>query len=265
MVLREVANRDLMAPDHDAAIDLEIPDGVLHISGGAANQRFQQRGLPRPVAAHDRDLLTARYARREAVDHLQLAVALGQPLDLQRMPARGTLDVETDVRPLDIRLRQFRGLQSLHFLFARRYLARSRARRKARDKFVQLGDLFFALRVLRLDARADLRLGQHHVVVPAGVRDDGFVVDIGHVRANAVQKMPVVRNHNQHAFVVAEIILQPVDRFQVQVIGRLIQQQRRRCAEESLGQQDAHLLSALQFAHAPFVERGVHTQAIQQH
>ena len=77
--------------------------------------------------------------------------------------------------------------------------------------------------------------------------------------------MPVVRNHNQHAFVVAEIILQPVDRFQVEVVGGLVQQQRGRAAEESLGQQHSHLLAALQLAHAPFVQRGFHAQAVQQH
>ncbi len=50
----------------------------------------------------------------------------------------------------------------------------TRAGREARDEFVQLRDLLFALRVFRFDARANLRLGEHHVVVAAGVHDDRF-------------------------------------------------------------------------------------------
>ncbi len=37
-------------------------------------------------------------------------------------------------------------------------------------------------------ARADLRFGQHHVVVGAGVRDDALVVDVGRVGANLLRK-----------------------------------------------------------------------------
>ena len=65
------------------------------------------------------------------------------------------------------------------------HLAGARAGREARDEVVQLRDLLLALRVLGLDARADLRLGQHHVVVAAGVGDDRLVVDVGDVRADA--------------------------------------------------------------------------------
>ena len=77
--------------------------------------------------------------------------------------------------------------------------------------------------------------------------------------------MAVVRNHDQHALVVAEIILQPVDRFEVEVIGGLVEQQRGRAAEESLGQQHADLLAALQLAHAPFMQGGFHAQPVEQH
>ncbi len=61
--------------------------------------------------------------------------------------------------------------------------------------------------------------------------------------------MPVVRNHDQHACVVAKIILQPVDRFEVEVVGGLVEQERGRAAEESLGQKHSYLLAALQLAH----------------
>src|SRR6185436_12004814 len=94
-----------------------------------------------------------------------------------------------------------------------------------------------------------------YVVVAAGIRDDRLVVDVGDVRADVVEEMPVVRNHDQRAFVPAEKVLEPVDRVEVQVVGRLVEQQRRRVAVERLGEQDPDLLAALQLAHGPLVKR----------
>ena len=77
-------------------------------------------------------------------------------------------------------------------------------------------------------ARADLRLGQHHVVVAAGVGDDRLVVDVGDVRADRVQEVAVVRDDDQRAVVADEELSQPVDRVEVEVVGRLVEQQRLR-------------------------------------
>ena len=73
-----------------------------------------------------------------------------------------------------------------------------------------------------------------------------------------------MRNHDQHAFVVVQIILQPVHRIEIQVVGRLVQQQRRRIAEQRLRQQHADLLAALQFAHLALVQRRFHAQPVEQ-
>ena len=54
-------------------------------------------------------------------------------------------------------------------------------------------------------------LATHHVVVSAGVGDDGFVIDVRDVRADTVQKVTVVGNHNYDAVVVIEEALQPVN------------------------------------------------------
>ena len=75
---------------------------------------------------------------------------------------------------------------------------------------------------------ADLRLGDDHVVVAAGVGDDRLVVDVGDVRADRVQEVPVVRDDDQRAVVADEELAQPVDRVEVEVVGRLVEQQRLR-------------------------------------
>ena len=130
------------------------------------------------------------------------------------MPPGMLVHLKSNERPRDIGPRKLRGLQPLHFFFPRSSLRRTRARRKTRDELIQLRDFAFALGVFRFDARPNRSLREHHVVVPAVVHDHGLVVDVGGMRADAVQKMAVVRNHDQHAFVFAQIILQPVNRIQ---------------------------------------------------
>ena len=264
VVLRKIPDRDLVPPGDRPAVHLKSLFRVIHVTRSRAQQRPQQRGLARAVAPHQRHLLAARQRRRKALDHLQVVVGFRQALEFQGMLARRPLHVEPDIRPLNIRPGQLGGLQPLHFLLAGRHLAGSGAGRKARDEFVQLRDLFVALRIVRFDPGPHLRLRHHHVVVPAGVGDDRLVVDIGDMRANVVQKVPVVRNHDQRSFVIPHVILQPVDRIQIQVVGGFVQQQGRRMAEQRLRQQHANLLPALQLAHGALMQRFVYAQPVQQ-
>ena len=66
------------------------------------------------------------------------------------------------------------------------------------------------------------------------------------------------------AFVADQKILQPVDRFEIEVVGRLVEQQRLRIAEQRLRQQHAHFLAALQLAHLALVQRFGNIQAVEQ-
>ena len=172
--------------------------------------------------------------------------------------------VEADERARDVGAGQFGGLQPLDFLLARGDLAGAGSGGEARDELIELGDLLFALLVLRFEAGANLRLRHHHVVVAAGVGDDGLVVDVGDVRADAVQEVAVVRDGDERAFVVVEEILQPVDGVEVEVVGRLVEQQRLRLAEERLRQQHADLLAALQLAHLALVKFVGNVEAMEQ-
>ena len=134
------------------------------------------------------------------------------------------------------------------------HLAGARAGGEARDELVELRDLLFALRILPFDLRANLGLGDDHVIVGASVGDDGLVIDVGDVSADAVQKVTIVGNCDDHAVVIVQETLQPVDRVQVEMVGGLIEQQGLRIAEKRLCQQDAHLLSALQLCHGALVQ-----------
>ena len=107
--------------------------------------------------------------------------------------------------------------------------------------------------------------GHHHLVVAAGVGDDGLVVDVGNVGADAVEEVAVVGDDDERAIVAHQEILQPVDGVEIEVVGGLVQEQGLGVAKEGLGQQHANLLPALQLAHVALVERLGQVQAVQQH
>ena len=62
-----------------------------------------------------------------------------------------------------------------------------------------------------------------------------------------VQEIAVVRDQHVGERIVGQVLLQPVARFQIQVIGGLVQQQQVRLFEQQLGQRDAHLPAARKF------------------
>src|SRR5262249_38281074 len=91
MVLREVSDRNLVAPRHLAAVDREFSVGGFYETGGIADQRFQKRRLTGAVAADQGDLFPARNRRLEIVKHGRAPgwseVRLSQRLHLERPPS----------------------------------------------------------------------------------------------------------------------------------------------------------------------------------
>ncbi len=226
------------------------------MSGASAISAFSSVVLPTPLRP-TRTIFSPRLTHgAEARDDRHVAVRLRHALDFERHLARRALHRELDVRALDVRARQLGRLQPLDFLAARGAPGWTRvpAPKRAMKSF-SCAIFFSRCSFCDFDRRPNLRLGDDHVVVAAGVGDDRLVVDVGDVRADVVQEMPIVRDDDQRAVVAAEELLEPVDRVEVEVVGRLVEQQRLGMAEERLRQQHAHLLSALQLAHRPLVQR----------
>src|SRR6185437_9501021 len=270
MLLAEVADLRLVPPLDGAAVDAHL--GLLGFFQALAigEQCFEQRGLACSVAAHQDDLFAALDGCGESVNDFE-TTAIGERIaflyvfKFQQVAAAGTLLLKADVRALDVRAREFGDGEALDFLFARGDLAGTRAAGESRDEVFELRDLLFALVVLRLDARADGGLLLHHVVVAAGVGDDGLVIDVRDMRADRVEEVAVVRNRDERAVVADEKLLQPEDGVEVEVVGGLVEQQGLRLAEERLRQQHADLLAALQLGHLALVDLVGDVEALQQH
>ena len=138
-----------MAPEDGAVVERELLIGEAGIVG---QQAFEQRGFAGAVAAHEADFFAAQHVGGEAVEHLEVAVELGEVLELEHVLAAGAHLVKADVGALDVGAGQLVGLQALHFLAAAGDLAGARAGGEAGDELIELRDLFVALRVLRLRA-----------------------------------------------------------------------------------------------------------------
>ena len=100
-------------------------------------------------------------------------------------------------------------------------------------------------------------------IVVAGVDGDLAAVDLADLRDDAVHELAIVRGHQQRAGVRLEEALEPDDRFDVEVIGRLVHQQDVGLAEQHARHRDAHLPAARQRADVAVDPLVVEAEAVQ--
>ena len=171
---------------------------------------------------------------------------------------------------LDVRVLAARGLHVLDFqlldlLHARGGLARlGLVGAEAAHEVLEVGDAVLGARVGVLLLLAREGGGFHVVVVAAGIDADVAVVDVRHVGAHAGEEVPVVRDDHHGARAAVEHVFQPADAVDVEVVGRLVQQQDVRVAEEGLREEHAQLPAGCHRAHRALVLRRRHAQAEQQ-
>ena len=97
----------------------------------------------------------------------------------------------------------------------------------------------------------------HLVVVDLAQRQfDGACGDV-------VQKGAVVRNDEHGAVVAFQILLQPLDRLDVQMVGRFVQQEDRGASQQQFGQLDAHAPAARELGGGAAEIRPLETQSQQ--
>ena len=146
-VLGEVADLGFVAPEDGAGVELEVLVGEAGIVG---EQALEEGGFAGAVAAHEADFFAAEDVGGEAVEDLVVAVELGEVLELEDVLAAGADLVEFDVGALDVGAGEVVGLEALDLFAAAGDLRGAGAGGEAGDEVVELGDLLFALGVLRL-------------------------------------------------------------------------------------------------------------------
>ena len=233
LVLGEVADV------HVGAVDQPPARGPFH-----ARHHLEQRGLARAVGPHERDLLAAPDVQVQPVVDRLCAVGLRHALQVHDAlaGALGLGEAEVDGLALVGDDDALDALELLHPVLDLLGLARLVA--ELLDEGLHVGD-FLVLSLLHGDElHAALGpLAQEGVVV-AGEDVEFAVGDVGHVVDDGVHEGAVVADHEHGAAVALEEVLQPAHALQVEVVGRLVEQQQVRLAQEQLGQRDAHLPAA---------------------
>ena len=135
--------------------------------------------------------------------------------------------------------------------------------REAADEVLQFLDLLLGLLVLVLYELLDELAGLVPEVVVADVHLYLAVVYVHDVRADVVEEVAVVADHEHGALVVHEEVLEPDDALEVEVVRGLVEQDDVRLAEERLGQQHLDLEARVHVGHERVVEGGVHAEALE--
>src|SRR5580700_1699781 len=87
--------------------------------------------------------------------------------------------------------------------------------------------------------------------VVALVDRKALVPDLNGAIDGDIEKIAVVRDEDVAERIVIEIILKPVARFKIEMIGRFVEKQEIGLGEQQLGQRDAHLPSTAKLAGLP--------------
>ena len=172
------------------------------------------------------------------------AVALRHAVERRDQLARAgrRTEVELDDPPL---LGKLDLLDLLERLDAALHLGRFRGvRGEALDEALLLGEHRLLTRVGGLAVGlADGALALVEVVV-AGIGGDLAAVDLGDAGHDPVHEVAVVRRHQERAGPLLQERLEPDDRFDVEMVGRLVHQQDVGLAEQHARHRDAHLPAA---------------------
>ena len=115
---------------------------------------------------------------------------------------------------------------------------------EAVDEHLDARDLLVLL-ALGLAQRLDARVVLDQVVaVVADVVGERAQRQVGDARDDRVEEEAVVRDEDHRVRIGVQVLLEPVARFEIEMVGRLVEQQQIRLAEQQLRERDAHLPAA---------------------
>ena len=253
MIFREIGRLDAGAPFDAAAVRLL-----------QTHQNLKQHGHGKFVPADDGDLVFLAHDEADLVQQLHPVDGLGDLCHKQAVLARLAVRLEPDPGIAAAGGGKLFDGDLVQKLAPAGGLARlAPVGREARDKGLQLLDLLLGPLVLVPDQLLNQLARLVPEVVVAHIHLDLAVVDIHDVGADVVEEVAVVAHHQHRPLIVHQKVLQPDHALQVQVVGRLVQQDNVRVPEERLGQQNLDLQAGVNVAHQLAVQFHRHSQALQ--
>ena len=230
LVLGEVVGDHLVPGDADARV------GPVY-----AGQDPHQRRLAGAVGADERDAVAALHHQVHVLEHDVLGVRSPHALQLEEDAAGpGRVgELETDLLALGRDLDQLDLVEHLDAALDLAGLGGLVA--ELVDEEGGLLDLFL-LPPVRLPQAVHARLVLHDVVrVVAVIVGERSQAHLGDAQDGGVEEVAVVGDEHDRPRVVVQVLLEPVARREVQVVGRLVHEEQVGPGEQELGQRDPHL------------------------
>ena len=228
-MLGEVAQRQALAL---AALATE--DGQL------AGEQLDQGRLAGAVASQQADALARPQREIQPFEHRSIAVAGGRVLELQQGVGRGIRLTEgKGERGIDVGRRdQFHPLQRLDP--ALRLAGLGGLGAKALDEAMQVRALALLALVQGLLLGQALGANALEGRVAARVQRQAPLFDVGDVADHRIEEVAIVGDQQQGAGVIPQPLFEPDHRIQVEVVGRLVEQQQVRATHQRLRQIEPH-------------------------
>ena len=231
--------------------DIDVRPEAHRPFGGRqlADQHACEGRLALAVAAHQRDPVALLDDEIRAAEDMFLAERHAGLADLRDDLPRAGRGRELDVERGEVLFLDLETVQPLQLLDARLHLVRL-------GGFVaEFLDELLGL----LDHPLLVLVGRHLLRPPLGAQDDVFRIGdlvIGDLAqrqfdravGDVVQKGAVVRNEQHRAVVIPEILFEPLNRLDVEVVRRFVQQEDRGPPEQQLRQLDTHAPAARELA-----------------
>ena len=213
-----------------------------------AQQDLQERCLSGAVVAQQRNALTAAHLQIDAGKQRSAVELLGEVFDGQNLVAEEIALVEARAHGL-VPGGLVRFFDALHAVLDGHGAAVECAvvdtptlhalERKA--ELAKLGLLLLVLLELKLEARL---LFLHIERIIAAIELRLAVVDLHDAADDAVEKIPVVRDGQDGALELLDVVLEPLHAVHIEVVRRLVEQQDVRPFQQQPRQIDARLFSA---------------------
>src|SRR5439155_17966418 len=118
---------------------------------------------------------------------------------------------------------------------------------EALDETFDLRDAFGLVSCLRLEQLAARFALDEKGVVVAGIERERATVEIGDGGHHAVEEVTIVRDHDDGAIVAGEERFEPAERLEVEMVGRLVEEQQGRTQEKESRKRRTHAPAAREF------------------
>ena len=199
------------------------------------------------VRADDADDAAGRQVERQVVDQQRVAEALAQVLGLDHdvAEARPRRDVDLDLVDLLLRVLVEQLLVGVE---ARLALGLAGPRRQPDPLQLALQRALAPALGLLLEREPLLLLLEPRRVV-AFPRDAAAAIELEDPAGDVVEEVAIVRDRDDRARVVLEVLLEPGHRLGVEVVGRLVEEQQVGLLQQQPAQRDAAALAAGELRH----------------